>query len=225
MMGDKKCIALVSGGIDSPVAIARMLNDGWKIYCIHFSQSDIVGDSPLKKASLCLKHLLNLNGKLGDLARSNLVPEIIVISVGEQLANFTKKWCHSEYFIHMKRLFHKLAEVIGLELGVTHILTGENLGQVSSQTLGNLGAIEMMCQLKPLHPLLALDKRHIIDMARDIGTYDLSLTPEVCDAFGPNKPTTIANQEWLELSEKRVGGIDKLVFESMKNRYTLKLND
>ena len=64
-----------------------------------------------------------------------------------------------------------------------------------------------------------------IKYLREIGTYDLSLTPEVCDAFGPNKPTTIANQEWLELSEKRVGGIDKLVFESMKNRYTLKLND
>ena len=219
----KKCIALVSGGIDSPVAVARMLNEDWEIQCVHYSQAEITGDGPEEKAIASLNHFLSMDGRLGDIARKNLARELIVVPVTEQLAKFTEKWAHTEYFIHMKRLFHKLGEVIGKECGATHILTGENLGQVSSQTLGNLGAIEMMCELNTLRPLLAFDKRHIIDMARELGTYELSLAAEVCDALGPNKPTTVANQEWLELSEKRAGGLDNLVEESLNKRYTMKL--
>ena len=223
MSQPKVCIALVSGGIDSPVAVARMLNEDWVIHCIHFSQEEITGPQAEEKTISSLRYLLSKEGNLGELARKNLNRTLTVIPISQQLSKFTEKWAHTEYFIHMKRLFHRIGDIIGKRKGATHILTGENLGQVSSQTLGNLGAIEQMSSLTPLRPLLAFDKRYIIDMARDLGTYDISVGVEVCDALGPNRPTTVANKEWLERSEERVGGMEFLCQEALTKMYEIEL--
>ena len=85
--------------------------------------------------------MLESEGKLGELARENLDRDLIVVPVAEKLALFTEKWNHTEYFIHMKRLYNSIATIRGEEIDATHLLTGENLGQVSSQTLGNLGGV------------------------------------------------------------------------------------
>ena len=103
------CVALVSGGIDSPVAVARMLMKGWKIFPLHASQEPVTGPAAEQKTIDLLKHLLELEGPLGDAARENLSRELIVVPVAEQLALFTEKWNHTEYFIHMKRLFNSIA--------------------------------------------------------------------------------------------------------------------
>ena len=204
------CVALVSGGIDSPVAVARMLMQGWKIFPVHASQEPVTGPAAEQKTVKLLKYFLELEGPLGDAARQNLSRELYVVPVAEKLALFTEKWNHTEYFIHMKRLFSSIATIRGQEISATHLLTGENLGQVSSQTLGNLGGIEIASSLVPLRPLLAFDKVDIMNMARMIGTLEISEGPEVCDALGPSKPTTVANKEWLERSEERVGGLQHL---------------
>ena len=211
------CVALVSGGIDSPVAVARMLMKDWKIYPLHASQEQITGRAPEEKTIALLRHLLNLEGPLGDAARKNLSRELFVVPVADKLALFTEKWNHTEYFIHMKRLFNSIATIRGEEIEATHLLTGENLGQVSSQTLGNLGGIEIATNLLPLRPLLAFDKVSIMTMARNIGTLEISEGPEVCDALGPTKPTTVANKEWLERSEERVGGLQHLASDCYSN--------
>jgi thiamine biosynthesis protein ThiI len=223
MSGEKKCIALISGGIDSPVAIARMLKDGWKMQCVHFSLEELTGKAPEEKSVAALNHLKSLDSELGEMAKQHIEPNLIIVPVAEQASKFTEKWAHTEYFIHMKRMFHRLGDIIGKEYGATHLLTGENLGQVSSQTLGNMGAIEAMSSLIPLRPLLCFDKRHIIDMARALGTYELSLAVEVCDALGPKKPTTVANKEWLELSEQRAGGMEILVNQALTKKYLVNL--
>ena len=219
----KVCIALVSGGIDSPVAVARMLNQGWTVHCLHFSQEEITGPQAEEKTLALMRHLLSMDGKLGELARKNLNRTITIVPIAQQLTKFTEHWAHTEYFIHMKRMFHRIGDVVGKEKQATHLLTGENLGQVSSQTLGNMGAIEQMSKLIPLRPLLAFDKRYIIDMARELGTYELSVGGEVCDALGPNRPTTVANREWLEKSEQRAGGMDFLCGEALIKKYELEL--
>ena len=217
------CIALVSGGIDSPVAVARMLMKGWKIYPLHASQEPVTGPAAEQKTIALLRHLLELEGPLGDAARENLSRELIVVPVAEQLALFTEKWNHTEYFIHMKRLFNSIATLRGNEVGATHVLTGENLGQVSSQTLGNLGGIEIATDLHPLRPLLAFDKVTIMTMARKIGALSISEGPEFCDALGPKKPTTVANKEWLEQSEERVGGLQHLASTSFSQSKVVNL--
>ena len=204
------CIALVSGGIDSPVAVARMLVKGWKVYPLHASQEQITGPAAEQKTIALLRHLLESEGPVGDAARANMSRELVVVPVAEKLALFTKKWNHSEYFIHMKRLFNTIATLRGNEVDATHVLTGENLGQVSSQTLGNLGGVEIATPLLPLRPLLAFDKVTIMTMARRLGTLQISEGPEICDALGPSKPTTVANKEWLESSEDRVGGLQSI---------------
>ncbi len=204
------CVALVSGGIDSPVAVARMLVKGWKVYPLHASQEEITGSAAEQKTIALLRHLLESEGPVGDAARANMSRELVVVPVAEKLALFTKKWNHSEYFIHMKRLFNAIATLRGNEVDATHVLTGENLGQVSSQTLGNLGGVEIATPLLPLRPLLAFDKVTIMTMARRLGTLGISEGPEICDALGPSKPTTVANKEWLESSEDRVGGLQSI---------------
>ena len=222
-MGEKNCIALVSGGIDSPVAVARMLRLGWKIKPIHCSQDPITGPEPELKTIRCIQALRKVDGKIGEIARENIDDEMIVVPVAETLSKFTEKWCHSEYFIHMKRLFNAIADIASESYESTHLLTGENLGQVSSQTLGNLGAVEEVTSLIPLRPLLGLDKTVITHMARKLGTFEISSGPEVCDALGPSMPTTVANKEWLEKSEERLGGLRNLAIEAWAKRRIVSL--
>ena len=217
------CVALVSGGIDSPVAVARMLMQGWKIFPVHASQEPITGPEAEQKTIALLRYLLESEGKLGELARENLDRDLIVVPVAEKLALFTEKWNHTEYFIHMKRLYNSIATIRGEEIDATHLLTGENLGQVSSQTLGNLGGVEIASSLLPLRPLLAFDKVTIMSMARNIGTLEISEGPEVCDALGPSKPSTVANKEWLERSEERVGGLQHIASDCYSKLRVVKL--
>ena len=223
MEGDKVCIALVSGGIDSPVAVARMLNQGWTVHPVHCTQEPVTGPEAEHKTIAALRFFLEMEGPVGDAARHQMSRKLTVVPVAEQLALFTKKWCHTEYFIHMKRLYSCLAEQAGKEVAATHVLTGENLGQVSSQTLGNLGAIEMVTSLQVLRPLLGFDKTTIMHMAQALGTLELSIGPEVCDALGPSLPTTIANLEWLEKSENRLGGLDQITQKAWSQRRVVEL--
>ena len=116
------CVALVSGGIDSPIAVARMLMQGWKIFPVHASQEPITGPEAEQKTIALLRYLLESEGKLGELARENLDRDLIVVPVAEKLALFTEKWNHTEYFIHMKRLYNSIATIRGDEIDATHLL-------------------------------------------------------------------------------------------------------
>jgi thiamine biosynthesis protein ThiI len=126
---------------------------------------------------------------------------------------FTEPASHRDYFVHMKRLFNGLACKLADEVGASYILTGENLGQVSSQTLGNLGAVERASDRPILRPLLGLDKQEIIDEARVLGTFTISEGPELCDALGPKRPTTVADLGRLERNEEALGGLEMMVSE------------
>ena len=204
------CIALVSGGIDSPVAVARMLISGWNIIPVHCSQEPIAGTEAEDKTAASLKHLIetiNSSGKIDSNLR--------VVLVGEILSKFTEPDAHRDYFVHMKRLFNAIASDIADQVGATAILTGENLGQVSSQTLGNLGAVEEASRFRILRPLLGLDKQEIIDEARVLGTYEISTGPELCDALGPDRPTTVADLTRLRENEKLQGGLNQLAKKSL----------
>jgi thiamine biosynthesis protein ThiI len=206
------CIALVSGGIDSPVAVARMVRSGWHIIPVHCSQEPITGTEAEDKTAASLSHLIeSLDGH--GLIDSNLR----VVTVGETLAKFTDPEAHRDYFVHMKRLFNSIGSYLAEEVGATAILTGENLGQVSSQTLGNLGAVEEASKHRILRPLLGLDKQEIIDEARVLGTYDIAAGPELCDALGPERPTTVADLARLRRNEEVQGGLGNLAKECLKS--------
>ena len=213
------CIALVSGGIDSPVAVARMARSGWHIVPVHCSQEPITGSEAEDKTAASLSHLIT-HLEETDSIDSNLR----VVTVGETLAKFTEPEAHRDYFVHMKRLFNAIGCALATEVGATAILTGENLGQVSSQTLGNLGAVEEASHLRILRPLLGLDKQEIIDEARELGTYDIAAGPELCDALGPDRPTTVADLNRLRRYESTQGGLDGLVEDCLKSLRIRSLN-
>lgn len=217
------CVGLMSGGIDSPVAAARAMRAGWDLHPLHFSMEPVTGPEAQERTMASLQHLGAMDGALGVDVSTRLNPTLVVVPVAEVMAKFTESWCHSEYFIHMKRVFNTVATLHANEVGASHVLTGENLGQVSSQTLGNLGAVEEATKLEILRPLLGFDKSAITDMARALGTYELSIGPEVCDALGPKHTTTVGNREWLERSEARVGGLLDLAQHAWSQRVSVTL--
>jgi len=213
------CIALVSGGIDSPVAVARMVRSGWNIVPVHCSQEPITGSEAEDKTAASLSHLIESLTAPGSID-SNLR----VVTVGETLAKFTEPEAHRDYFVHMKRLFNAIGSALANDVGACAILTGENLGQVSSQTLGNLGAVEEASNVRILRPLLGLDKQEIIDEARELGTYEIAAGPELCDALGPDRPTTVADLSRLRRNEMAQGGLDDLVEACLKSLRMRPLN-
>ena len=217
------CVGLMSGGIDSPVAAARAMRAGWDLHPLHFSMEPVTGPEAQERTMASLQHLGAMDGALGVDVSTRLNPTLVVVPVAEVMAKFTESWCHSEYFMHMKRVFNTVATLHANEVGASHVLTGENLGQVSSQTLGNLGAVEEATKLEILRPLLGFDKSAITDMARALGTYELSIRPEVCDALGPKHTTTVGNREWLERSEARVGGLLDLAQHAWSQRVSVTL--
>lgn len=203
------CVALVSGGLDSPVAVARMARAGWRIFPLHCSQEPVTGPEAEEKTAASIAHLANPGGPLGAAAQF-IDSELRVVTVGTTLASFTDPRAHRDYFVHMKRLFNALANRLAAEVGATAILTGENLGQVSSQTLGNLGAVEAASDHPILRPLLGMDKEEIIVQSRELGTFEIAAGPEMCDALGPSHPTTVADLSRLLMNEAEKGGLEAL---------------
>tara|TARA_B100000959_G_scaffold285324_1_gene359749 strand:- start:2562 stop:3254 length:693 start_codon:yes stop_codon:yes gene_type:complete len=213
----KRAVALVSGGIDSPVAVARILADGWTIYPLHASQEPVSGPEAENKTIKALEHL---SGRFSG----TISGELVVVPVADVLTSFTVGEAHRDYFVHMKRLFQHLAYLCAQEVGATHIISGENLGQVSSQTLGNMGAVEVASPLPVLRPLLGLDKQEVIAMARALGTFEISVGPEECDALGPEHPTTIANHERLITNEGGVEGLQLSAIKCWKDKRIVRLD-
>ena len=216
--GGECAVALVSGGIDSPVAIARLLAQGWEIIPLHASLEPVTSDEAELKTLAAMRHLSGAASPLSG-GGNGLGEELYVIPVGEVLSRFTLAAMHRDYFVHMKRLFNRLASMLAKQVGASHIITGENIGQVSSQTLGNLGAVEVAADFPIMRPLLALDKLDIMHMAKALGTYEISTGPEQCDVIGPKHPTTVADLDRLLENEAAVGGIEELAkgcFENLR---------
>ncbi len=222
-MPPNQAVALVSGGIDSPVAVARMVASGWDVNPVHCSLEPVTGNHAEVKTIKALRHLRSRSGPLAG-SPGSIADSLLVITVGPTLAGFTDGEMHRDYFVHMKRLYHAIASRICDDINASHLLTGENLGQVSSQTLGNLGACEIAANRPILRPLLGFDKQRIIGLARDLGTYEISTGPEVCDALGPKRPSTVADRGRLLKHEKELGGLMVLVEECLSTKRVVSLS-
>jgi thiamine biosynthesis protein ThiI len=176
-------ILLLSGGFDSPVAGDLMARQGLDLVAAHFSLEPITDDAAAQKArALC--------GILG-------IRSLYVVRVGEAFAEVAHAANRRFYFVLTKRLMVRLADAIGEREGADVLVTGENLGQVSSQTLASLRAIDAIARRPILRPLIGFDKQEIIDRAKGIGTYEVSKGPEICDLLGPPRPSTHARLDQI----------------------------
>ena len=175
----EKAIALLSGGIDSPVAIAK-LKDKLDITAIHFHQLPLTDEKEIEK----VKALAN---KLGI--------KLIIVPFVNVFKALVEKCNHRYYYILSKIAMFQAAEIIAKKESAKYLITGENLSQVSSQTLSNLKSITEQLNLTILRPLLTSDKQEIVDEAKTLETFEISKGPEICSLLGPKNPLTKSTSE------------------------------
>lgn len=197
---------LISGGIDSPVAAWQMAKRGAKNIFVHFHsypQTDLASQENVREI---VKQLTEwqMNAKLYLVPLLEIQKEIVA-QCPEKLR-----------VILYRRMMLRLAEEIAKTENALALVTGENLGQVASQTLENIAAISQVVSLPILRPLIGLDKQEIIDLAQQLGTYEISTRPyqDCCSLFVPKHPETKAKIEDVEAAEKRIA-VSPLVEEAL----------
>ena len=185
-----KGLLLLSGGIDSPVAGHLMKKKGVELLAVHFSLEPFTDNSPEIKS-------IELAKKIG-------IKKLYVIKQGDAHSEIVEKCEHKYYYILGRRLMWRIAEKIAEKEKCDFLVTGENLGQVGSQTLDNMAVTDNAVKMKILRPILCNDKSETIDIAKQIGTYELSSGPEMCCVLGPRHPATKSTVGIIEEQEKKL---------------------
>lgn len=189
MQNKPKALLLISGGIDSPVAGNLALEKGYALEAVHFSQEPFTDNSAeLKSLALCKM--------LG-------IPEMIVVEAGEMLKEIADKTYREHYFVLMKRFMLKVSEKIAEQRDAKYLITGESIGQVSSQTLSNLNTINQGTKMEVLRPVLFMGKQQIIDKSVQMGFFETSKGPEMCDALASGSAKTKSTAEEILKQEER----------------------
>ena len=183
-------LLLLSGGFDSAVAGQMMLERGFEVAAVHFSQEPFTDSSPEDKSR-------TLSEKLG-------FTPFTVVNLGQQFSLLADQCTHRYFFVLSKRLMLRVATGIARKQGYDSLITGENLGQVSSQTLDNLAVIDAATTLPVLRPLLGMDKNEIIARTIKLGTFEISKGPELCGVLGPKSPATRSTREVINQEEGKV---------------------
>ncbi len=193
-----KALALVSGGFDSPVAAWYALKRGVKL---HFVLYDLGGEDHVKGTFAILKRLYE-DWIFG------YIPKFYVVDFSPVLsALFSVR--RDLRLIVLKRVMYRVGELLSKSIKAEAIITGESIGQVSTQTLPNLRVIEEAVRIPVLRPLLSFDKEEIIAKARDLGIYELSASiPEFC-AIATSSPVRTRLREVKAEEEKVLGAIEE----------------
>lgn len=189
-----KAVALISGGFDSAVAAWQMLGRGVSLDYVFCN----LGGEAYERSVVAVAKLLTDEWSHGDRPRIHVVDFNPVVSA-LQAAVQPKYWQ-----VVLKRLMYRAAESVAAAVEGEAIVTGESLGQVSSQTLGNLRAIDAVATLPVFRPLLGLEKNEIIRRAERVGTAVLSAKVREYCAILPDKPVTHAKPEAARREEDRL---------------------
>ena len=197
----------MSGGIDSPVAI-HLMQERVEIIALHFHQQPLSGEKELEKVK-------ELVVKLG-------IQKVYLVPFTPVLKELVEKCAHRDYYILSKIMMFRAAELVAAKEGANYLITGENLAQVSSQTLSNMTSITKHVGMEIFRPVLAYDKQEIIKLAKKIGTYETSKGPEICCLLGPKHPETKADLEMIKLELEKLD-LEGLVKESLNRAEVVKL--
>ncbi len=203
-----KVLCLLSGGIDSPVAAYRLMKRGCSVLFVHFHSYPYLSRMSQEKAE-DLVEILN---------QYQRPSKLYIIPFGDIQKEIVLKAPARYRVVLYRRMMLRIAEAIAKKEGALALVTGESLGQVSSQTLENITTIEKISALPVLRPLIGMDKNEIIEQARRIGTYDVSIIPDqdCCQLFIPKRPAVRTTPEELEKVEKTldVGKLIKMAGEA-----------
>lgn len=204
-----RSLLMLSGGIDSPVAGYYMMKRGVALEAIHFASPPYTSDLAKEKVLDLAEHL----SKFGPTIKVHVIPFTKIQKlIDEKIpANLT--------MTVTRRLMMRIADRVREERGLLGIVTGESIGQVASQTLESMTAINAVTETPIIRPLVTFDKSEIIETSEHIGTYDISIRPyeDCCTIFTPANPTTKPRLDKVEHFEGQVD-FEELITEAVNER-------
>ncbi len=203
-----KVVSLMSGGIDSPVATWKLMKRGAVIVGVHFSGAPVTDDA----SEYIVDDIAHALAPAGGIGRIYTVP------FGKYQKAIASECPPPLRIVLYRRLMFRVAQGIARIERAKALVTGESLGQVASQTLENIAAVNATVDIPVLRPLIGSDKLEIIDVAKRIGTFEISSRPadDCCTLFMPRSPETHARIVDCERAEQDVP-IDAWVEEILSN--------
>ena len=209
-----KVVGLLSGGIDSPVASILAMKRGAAVTFVHFHSVPLTTEESIEKVKQITTVLSHYQSRihLYLIALTPIQKEILV------------KTKEKYRIILYRRFMFRIAEIIARKEKARALVTGESLGQVASQTLENIAVIEAVSSMPILRPLIGLDKQEIMDLAKEYGTYDISILPDqdCCSLFLPKNPATKAKKQFIEAEEENLA-MDNLVQKAIDSIDIIKI--
>jgi thiamine biosynthesis protein ThiI len=204
-----RAISLLSGGIDSPVATWMIAKRGVEMQAVYFHSPPFTSERALEKVQ-----------DLGRIVSHYAGPiKLHVVNFTKLQQSIYDNCPHDELTIIMKRYMFRVAEELAKREEAECIVTGESIGQVSSQTLFSLGVIDHAVECPVYRPCIGLDKQEIVDTSIRIGTYETSIRPyeDCCTIFVAKHPVTKPTLAQIEESEKKLEGIIEPIYEEALN--------
>ena len=208
-------VTLLSGGIDSPVSTYMIAKRGVHLIPVHFFSFPYTSQQAKDKVIELGRLLTEYCGKM----TMEVVP---FTHIQEEI----RDKCPEEYFtLIMRRFMMRIAEQIAQRSNAKAIVTGENLGQVASQTMEAMASTQAVMTLPILQPLIGMDKEEIVERARQIGTFETSILPyeDCCTVFTPRHPRTRPKISEVERAESKLD-IDALVAEAIEGIERIELD-
>ena len=209
-----KAVSLLSGGIDSPVSTYMMAKRGVTIIPVHFFSFPYTSELAKQKVLDLAEELLDYCGRL-----------TVAVVPFTKIQEAIRDNCPEEFFtVIMRRFMMRISERIAKDNGCGALITGENLGQVASQTMEALAVTNAAVSLPVLRPLIGMDKDDIVAIARKIGTFDTSILPyeDCCTVFTPRHPRTKPPLHEV-LEAEKVLDAEALIEEAVMNIEHIKI--
>jgi len=211
-----KGLLMLSGGIDSPVAGYLAMKRGMKLEAIYFESPPHTSEAALNKVKELAKKISLYNGDI----------KLHIINFTEIQESIYKN-IPNEYLITiMRRMMYRISAIIAANNNAKVLVNGESIGQVASQTLTSMSAINEVVKIPVIRPVACFDKLEIIELAKKIDTYETSILPyeDCCTIFVPTHP--IINPDKLKCNEyEKLIDYEDMIYRAIKNKNTIKLTN
>ncbi len=203
-----KALLLLSGGIDSPVAGFKIAKRGVEIEGIYFHSSPFTNERAKEKVISLAKILSTYTGEF----------KLYVVPFTDIQLYLKECTPPEKLTILLKRSMLKIAEIIAINSNAQAIITGDSIGQVASQTMKALEAVNSATKLPILRPLAGMDKQEIVDIAKEIGSFETSILPyeDCCTIFVPKHPETKPKRQIIESIERNMENLDTMIQDVIK---------
>ena len=210
-----KGIVMLSGGIDSPVSAFMMAKRGVEVEGVYFNSPPYTSERAKQKVVDLAERLTMFTGGF----------KLYVVPFTDLQLYLLENVPHDKLTIFLKRAMTRVACILGERDGALAVITGDSVGQVASQTMQGLHAISAAATMTILRPLAGFDKQEIVDIARKIGTFDISVRPyeDCCTIFVAKHPETKPKTSVIEKIESKLTELDRYINEAVENAEIIEL--